>query len=228
MHNGIKGWLSRLAINQQCVLCHQTSRHSVCQYCCDDIPRFSESYQAQDLLVQPKVLRELKVISFDRLIALAEYQYPYAYLLTRLKFHRKVVFAKALANLFCQLRLGVSDRPLGIVPIPLHQSRLVTRKYNQASLMANFIAKYYGLELFPQALKRVRNSRPQTELNGTQRLKNALNMFTLDQGITVNHIAIFDDVITTGATVSAAAEALRDKYPDIKIDVWALCVTPAH
>lgn len=226
MFNGIKGWFGWLAINQQCVLCHQLSKALVCPYCFADLPRFNMQNEAQNLLCNPKILRELKVINFDRLFAMSEYQWPYSYLLSGLKFNRKVVFAQALSELFCHLELAHKDLPKALVPIPLHPSRMASRKYNQASIIGKNIAKHYCLKFLPQTLQRVVNSQAQTRLNSAQRMKNAQGIFTMAHELDVDHIAIFDDVITTGATVGAAVDAIRAQCPDIKIDVWALCITP--
>lgn len=228
MVNGIKGWFEWLVTNQQCTLCYQMSTQLVCDACVADMPRFNLQYQAENLLSHPKILRELKVINFNHLYALAEYQWPYSHLLSRLKFNRSVIFAKALAELFCRLKIEPKSLPQALIPIPLHPARLAARKYNQAGLIGKYIARHFGLAFHPNALIRVVNTQPQTALGGAKRLKNTKNMFVLRQKLDIDHVAVFDDVITTGATLGAAVNSLRAQAPQLKVDAWSLCVTPEH
>ncbi|WP_342805789.1 ComF family protein [Alteromonas sp. M12] len=220
-----------LELNQHCVLCHQPSGYLICDYCDSDITYFElEKYQF-DLLNNVAVCLGLSSANFDSLTALAEYQWPLSNLITQLKFHNKSIHARGLAQLFCaHARPPQSQLPQAIIPIPLHTSRLAQRKYNQAAIIALEIAKQSGIPCLTDTLARPKKTLAQTELTAQQRQKNIKDAFAINQPLTkqVNHIALFDDVVTTGATLNSAAEAIRSEYPQMQIDAWSICITPKN
>jgi ComF family protein len=96
-----------------------------------------------------------------------------------------------------------------IVPVPLHRSRAATRGYDQAALLGQAVAAYAGLPL-RRALHRIRSGRPQVELDRTARAANVRGAFIAEAGsLRGLHVALVDDVATTGATLMDAAAAAR-------------------
>lgn len=228
MMNNSKRWLTGLVQYHNCLLCKQLSNRLLCSNCQQDIPLYELAKYDYDLCNCQRVLTGLKASSFNKLVALAEYQWPLSTLITDLKFGGKSVNAKALADLFCanvSLQLG---RPQAIIPIPLHSNRIATRQYNQAALMAAYIAKQWHIPYLPNGLLRTESTHAQTQLTGTERLNNTKQAFKINKDIAYDHIAVFDDVVTTGATVSSAAEIILNRYPNMMIDVWAICITPEY
>jgi ComF family protein len=100
----------------------------------------------------------------------------------------------------------------GVVPVPLHPARLAERGFNQAELLAAPCAAAWGRPLLPQALGRVRPTQPQTELDADARRRNVAGAFAVRRPAEVagRRLLLVDDVLTTGATVRAAARALRE------------------
>ena len=99
-----------------------------------------------------------------------------------------------------------------IVPVPLHYLRLVRRRYNQAQILAQVIARETGLPLESDGLRRVRRTKSQVGLNARERAENVRGAFQvspkLRDRLAQARVLLVDDVLTTGATVSACAQAL--------------------
>lgn len=96
-----------------------------------------------------------------------------------------------------------------LVPVPLHAARLRERGYDQTALLAAAVARSCGLPTIP-ALRRIRMTRPQVELDRAARAENARGAFVGVAGSLHGlRVALLDDVTTTGATLRAAAAAAR-------------------
>ncbi len=111
-------------------------------------------------------------------------------------------------------RAGASfwpDTPL-LVPVPLHRWRLLRRRYNQAALLANGLARETGLSCVPDLLLRTRATPTQGHLKAKEREKNVRRAFSMNQGhaekVKGRHVVLIDDVLTTGATVRECTEVL--------------------
>jgi ComF family protein len=133
-----------------------------------------------------------------------------------------------LSRLFAEL-MALSIQPnkvQALIPIPLHRSRLRERGYNQALEIARMLGKQLHLPII-NALTRPDAGISQTQLNAKQRKENLKDAFSCQAerlaGFT--HLAIIDDIITTGSTMQAAAETLLNNQPGLVIEAWALAKT---
>ena len=101
--------------------------------------------------------------------------------------------------------------PFALVPAPLHPKRLRERGYNQAELLAREVARALDTPLLRGAIKRARDTPPQVSMaNIAERIKNARGAFVPAQPLDGGTAVVVDDVATTGATLMAAAQALRE------------------
>lgn len=122
-----------------------------------------------------------------------------------------IYFGHLLAR---QLNLHREDYDF-IVPIPIHPRKLPIRGYNQAEEIARGISIETGIPLLPHALKRTRLEQSQTTVHRTERLERMKDAFApgktpLPEG---SRVLLFDDVLTTGATLSSAARVLEEAKP---------------
>ncbi len=96
-----------------------------------------------------------------------------------------------------------------ILPIPLHPKRRRRRGYNQSELLAAPLGRSLGVQTAPAGLRRVRHTAPQVGLGPNERHDNVRDAFAADASrVSGRHVLLVDDVLTTGATMRAAAEAL--------------------
>ena len=122
---------------------------------------------------------------------------------------------------------------LVLVPVPLARWRLLTRRYNQAQILAAEAGRLAGKPVAPMALIRARRTRPQVGLTRSERKKNVSGAFQVPASaipqVAGKAVVLVDDVITTGATVSAAARALK-RAGARSVDVLALAIVsdPGH
>lgn len=164
---------------------------------------------------------------FDRARAVARYDGLMRELIHDFKFrdmhHAKRLFGRWLT----QCDAAIIAQADIIVPVPLARTRLLARKFNQAQLLASEIGRRADKPVFPAALKRVRATAHQVGLTRLQRERNVAGAFAAN-GAFVNRISgrsvlLVDDVMTTGATASAAAKALKKAGAE-RVDVLVLAL----
>lgn len=155
------------------------------------------------------------------------YEWPLAQLEARFKFGGDLAAGRTLSLLWSASQ-APPDVPDAIVPVPLHRSRLRKRGYNQAFELAKPLAKHFGIPLLRDGLRRSRATDAQTELTATRRRRNVRGAFQAQfNGKAPEHVAVLDDVFTTGATLAECVRVLR-KAGVARVDVWALARAPAR
>lgn len=140
------------------------------------------------------------------------YAFPVDRLIVGLKFAGRLERARLLGTLLARHlapRLVGSARPDALVAAPLHPARLRSRGFNQAAELARPLAAALGLPRRDHALRRVRATAEQSALDAAARQANVRDAFAVVAPLPA-HVAVLDDVVTTGATAAAMAGALRD------------------
>lgn len=150
------------------------------------------------------------------------YAAPVDGLLRRFKFHQDLAAGRLLSQLMLA-QVQPLPRPQALVPVPLHRSRLRQRGYDQALELARPLARALQLPLCT-VLRRTRATAAQSELDATARRRNVRGAFAVT-GPLPAHITLIDDVMTTGATLQAAASALRRAGVE-RVDAWVCARVP--
>lgn len=142
-----------------------------------------------------------------------------------LKFGETLAYRQTLAELLLAT-LDQNDLPDAILPVPLHWRRLRQRGFNQAIEIAKPIARQLKLPLLRTNIKRITDTAPQTQTHSLRaRQGNIQHAFAPKQPISYRHVALLDDVITTGATVHAVANCLQRMGVE-SIQIWGVARTP--
>ncbi|WP_206861869.1 ComF family protein [Lysobacter changpingensis] len=153
------------------------------------------------------------------------YRAPLDRLLPRAKFHGDLASLRLLSQLMAG-RVADADRPCALVPIPLHRDRLRRRGYDQALELARPLSRRLDVPLRDDLLRRVRATSAQSRLDAGARRRNLRGAFEVRAGPELPaHVALVDDVMTTGATARSAAMALL-RAGVRRVDVWVCARVP--
>lgn len=219
---GAEGQLVDGDVVDICDACHEALQlNECCCYRCG-IPITTNGEMCGSCLNKPPL--------FETIYAPFLYKADIKRLLIALKFNRKLSHARLLGNLMAEKLAAhfVANRlmPDAIVPVPLHSKRRRERGYNQALELVRPLAKRYKIPINRQLVVRKTATAQQTKLSADERKRNLRGAFVLNEGCRVpRHIVIFDDVVTTGATVNELAKTLKRAGAQ-RIDVWAIARVP--
>lgn len=163
---------------------------------------------------------------FQRVIAGGLYLQPLSGLLQLFKFQQRIQLTHVLADILLQSIQQTADyqKPDAIIAVPLHKKRLRQRGYNQAQLIASVLSKELNIPLIRKGIYRDKITEEQTRLTLPQRKKNLRGAFRLEAKLP-QHVAIVDDVITTGSTTDELAKVFI-KHQVTNVDIWCIAKTP--
>jgi len=227
-------WLKN---KQSCLLCGEASDDAtpICTACETELPWLGDQCQTCALplpaagmtcgpcLKQPP--------AFERVAVPWTYGFPVDSLITRFKHSAKWPFGHLLAELLARFLLHRFDedldRPDTLLPVPLAVKRLRQRGFNQAAMLAGWLGTRLDIACDEKLLLRVQDTSAQQLLKADARKKNLRNAFALAPDATIKgrHLALVDDVLTTGATAQALARLLMDAGA-ARVDVYCLARTP--
>lgn len=210
--------LARLstALPSQCAVCHAWPAQPLCPACIGRYAQARSRCQRCALPVPEAVDRCGACIKetppLDLCLAVVAYEYPWSGLIASYKFAPNPGWSAALAGLMRQApgAAAVLDEADWLLPLPLSQARLRARGFNQALELARQLAP---AKTRSDVLLRLRDTPAQSSLPRQQRLRNVQGVFGVAAGLegalTGRHLLLIDDVMTSGATLHAAATVLR-------------------
>ena len=153
------------------------------------------------------------------------YSSPIKQLISQLKFHGNLTYSPLLAHSFIgALRRRTSNLPECIIPVPLHKARLRERGFNQALELSQIVGKQLKIPTNYSLCQRNKSTPFQSGLSAKQRKLNLKNAFSITKAHQYKHVAIFDDVVTTGTTVNELALSLKNSGVEF-VEVWAIART---
>lgn len=216
--------LIRSLFNSSCYLCMaQADTLDICLPCQDDLPHLTTSCTqcAEPLPHVALCGRCLKEPpAFDHVYCPYLYEAPVDFLVKALKYNNQQFLGRTLGTLMArQIIHDAIALPDYIIPMPLHISRLRSRGYNQAELIAQNLAQHLSLPLKTDLLQRTQHTTPQSQLSAIERKQNIQQAFFTQMSCADQHIAIIDDVVTTTSTARSAAHALKDAGAR-RVDIW--------
>ena len=221
--------LSRTLLPWRCLVCGESGTgRDLCAACCEALPRNRSACARCGLpMAVPEAacgdcLKNPPPFAATR--AALVYAFPLDRLLLRFKFHGDLAAGRLLSQLFCE-SLGDRELPQALLPVPLHGSRLRERGYDQALELAKFIARRTGVPLHRKFLQRVRGTARQSELGLSARQRNLRGAFAVAGDALPKHVALVDDVMTTGATLRECAQTLLRSGVE-RVDVWVIARAP--
>lgn len=215
-----------------CSLCLGATRTGelLCPDCEDDLPRIWSACPRcarplpADPLGMPCGQCQRQPPSFDRARAVFRYTDPVNRLIQRLKYRQHLPAARLLTG---QLLDAVQDwliadgRPDVLLPVPLHIGRLRARGFNQSLELARPLARHLAIPLEPGLARRIRHTDPQAELPLKLRKRNVKGAFSVFGEVQGRHIALIDDVITSGHTAGELARRLKQAGAR-EVSVWSV------
>jgi ComF family protein len=218
-------WLRFLsAVPQDCLLCAGVSAEGVvCAGCQGDLPAAPQSACPQCALATPLGAICGRCLThkphYDATIAALTYDAPADNLVQRLKYRNGIIIAPLLAEKLAQ-RIAKRRRdmpeeppPDRLLAMPLHPLRLRERGYNQSLLLANALSRALHTPLWSDLIERATHTPPQAELPWKERARNIKGAFRTtgfaEGKLSGQHVAVVDDVMTTGATLNELAKVLK-------------------
>jgi len=217
----------QLFLNRFCLLCELPVQRKqwICRNCEPSLPK---NKQACPICAMPVYQNGIcgRCLSnpphFDNSLVPFTFKPPINNLIHQFKYNHQFYACRPLiAELLKSINRSSQALPDVILPIPLHNRRLFKRGFNQSSIIAQTLSRELTLPCKTRILIRLKNTKPQVQLNAKQREKEIKNAFHLRKTCRFEHVALVDDVMTTSQTVNEAAKTL--KISGIKkISVWAL------
>ncbi|NCA69708.1 MAG: ComF family protein [Sphingobacteriia bacterium] len=221
-----------------CILCGAPGRldgagWDLCEGCARELP-YNRAACIQCALPLPSAMAfgmrcalcQRHPPSFDRTLAPLRYEGAVPLLVRGAKFRGRLNQARLLGQCLAEWVAAANlEPPQVLLPVPLHAARLRERGYNQSLEIARVVGRELAIPVDHASCVRIRATPPQAGLNERARRLNLRGAFALRGTPTWSHVALLDDVMTTGSTVAELSRVLR--LAGVRwIQVWAVARTP--
>lgn len=230
-------------INSNCLFCQidHAIEYGACKFCNSILPWITKvkykCAKCQKLLTFEEQNKQTfnqdccqncqeNINKFNKIFAVFSYQAPIKNLILALKFNQKLIYGDFLGKILTTLVINNwyqnTNLPSIIIPVPLHVDRLRVRGFNQAFELSKNVAKTANITINNTDCVRTKNTFNQAKLLKKNRNINTKHAFMASK-LPHKHIAIVDDVVTTGNTIKSLCNAILQQNPNIIIDVWCIC-----
>lgn len=238
MISKVYNWLSFDQTNR-CLLCLGSAAgiaECICAPCLNDLPWLGSACRRCALPLPSADMLcgqcQQNPPAFSQVIAPFRYDFPLDSLIPAFKYQHKLTYGRLMALLLQQAILHhYQDRqqslPDVIIPLPLHRTRQAQRGYNQALELARPIARHLAVPLDRRNLMRQRVTTAQQGLDAQERRRNLQDAFRCrhPERVADMHVALVDDVVTTGTTVNEASRILLAAGA-ASVSIWCIARTP--
>jgi ComF family protein len=215
----------------RCILCHNDTLSRICSECYSLLPKINNPCPVCAIPDIPQQALCGQCLSnppdFDQVRCAFLYQMPLDQLIRGFKHRRQLTTGRALAELLLvdlEGRYASEELPDKITAAPLFWRKQWSRGFNQSLCLSHYLSRRLGIEHF-NGLQRIRANSEQKTLNRKQRLENLKYCFAVKKPLNGEHIAVVDDVVTTGATANTIAKVLKEAGAN-KVTIWAVARTP--
>lgn len=221
--------IQHLVFPNTCLKCQvELSRFEkhVCVFCANQLQRtYFESYEIASAMDQLFWGR----LSLNETFALYyfEKEKPIQEILHGLKYDFKAPLGRYYGSKMGEVMLKSEKygEIQALIPVPIHPKKRFKRGYNQSELLADGISKVLKIPVLTNVLLKSSNNGSQTKRNRFLRWENASEQFVFgDKECTFQHIAIVDDVVTTGSTLEAMSQLLHIRYPQLQISLISFAI----
>lgn len=210
-----------------CILCgHPSDAGCLCQACKSELPWTGTSCSSCGLPLGTSVDKRCGACislppPYLRTICPLRYEFPADRLVQAFKFRKQLTAGRILARFMCDYVISKGgQKPDTLIPVPLHGLRFMKRGFNQAHELAEHLDRSLKIPMYSSSLRRRRYTKAQSGLSRKQRRKNVHGAFYWHGSRSPgSHVALIDDVMTTGTTVGECTRVLK-KAGAKQVDVW--------
>lgn len=215
----------RLRLPTVCLLCKQYHGHHEpvckdclslfqpikyrCRYCACPLPEADFLICGTCCITPP---------AFDQALIAYRYEEPLRTLIHQFKYQEKLYLASFLASLMLKAFDDRDEKPQCLLPVPMHPERLKERGFNQSALLTKALARKLRIRHHLQQCQKIINTKPQASLDKKQRASNLRGAFKAAP-LAYKHLALVDDIFTTGSTANELAKTLKQRGVE-RVDVW--------
>jgi ComF family protein len=234
--NGLNSWVNkwsdlvRLVYPQSCIVCENEltiSEHHCCHFCLNELPfTYFENYREPTDLDKlfwgrAKVHSTFSLLFFEK-------EKGSQQILHAIKYKNNFDLGRIMGQLIAQ-KIKQSSILQGVdalIPVPIHPRKKFIRGYNQSEAIAKGINEVTGIRILTDFVSKNTHTGSQTKRGRFLRWDNVSQQFSVNKQApkAMNHIAIIDDVITTGATIEALIAVIQKNYPDLRISIISLAL----